>query len=267
MGLKLNSLKLKGLKRNGSATMNNAQFESQMRQGEQFHALRLPSGAWPVLRVDGHGFSRLTQTHYEKPFDAAFHAAMIETARALLEELGGVYAYTQSDEISILLPRDWAGFNRKVEKVVSLSSGLASAVWTQFSGFRAHFDSRVWLGEEKAAVCDYFRWRQSDGARNALNGWCYWTLRNNGASVQSATQSLEGTPPDAKRLLLSQHDIDFDQTPAWQRLGAGLLWEEFEKLGLDPLTGETVSATRRRVRVEDDLPTGEPYARLIEAML
>lgn len=247
--------------------MSNAQFEEQMRQGERFHALRLPPNAWPIIRVDGHGFSRMTQTHYEKPFDIAFYQSMIETARALLEELGGVYAYVQSDEISVLPGRDWAAFDRKVEKVVSLSAGLASATWTQASGHAAHFDSRVWLGEDKAQVCDYFRWRQSDGARNALNGWCYWTLRNEGASVQSATRTLEGASPDAKRQLLSQHGIDFDQTPAWQRHGAGLRWEDYQKTGLNPLTGETVSATRRRIRIIENLPQGEAYARLIEAML
>lgn len=247
--------------------MNNRRFEARLRKGERFHALRLPPDSWPILRVDDHGFSRFTQTHYQKPFDLAFHDAMIETTRALLAELHGVYAYTQSDEISVLLPRDWNGFNREVEKAVSLSAGLASAIWTQVSGHRAHFDSRVWLGEERSEVCDYFRWRQSDGERNALNGWCYWTLRNKGASVQSATRALEGTSPDAKRALLLEHEIDFDQTPAWQRNGTGLWWESYEKSGFDPLAGEAVSATRRRIRVDDNLPQGEEHARLIETML
>lgn len=246
--------------------MNNTRFETRMREGERFHALRLPPDVWPIIRVDGHGFSRFTQTHYQKPFDPAFHDAMIETARTLLRDLSGVYAYTQSDEISVLLPRDWAMFDREVEKLVSLSAGIASATWTRFSGHAAHFDSRVWLGEE-AEVGDYFRWRQGDGERNALNGWCYWTLRNRGASVQNATRALEGTLPDAKRALLIQHDIDFDQTPAWQRHGAGLSWEDYEKTGFNPVANETVSATRRRIRVDENLPQGEAFASLIEKML
>lgn len=245
--------------------MNPKQFEARLRKGERFHDLRLPPDLWAVVRVDGHGFSRFTQTHYKKPFDPIFHDAMIETARALLGELHGRCAYTQSDEISVLLPPDWASFNRKVEKIVSLSAGLASATWTQASGHPAHFDSRVWLGEA-SEVGDYFRWRQTDGGRNALNGWCYWTLRNKGATVRSATEELESTSPEAKRALLRQHNIDFDQTPAWQRLGSSLWWENYEKSGVDPLSGETVCATRRRIRVEE-LPQDQAHARLIEAML
>ena len=37
-------------------------FEARMREGEFFHSLRLLRGAWCVLRVDGRGFSRFTES-------------------------------------------------------------------------------------------------------------------------------------------------------------------------------------------------------------
>src|SRR5579864_8444299 len=169
-----------------------------MREHEYFHALRLLPGTWAVVRVDGRGFSRLTQSGFEKPFDLRFHDLMVSTARALLEEMHGLYAYTESDEISVLLGREWDLFDRELEKLVSVSAGIASASFTHAAGTPAHFDSRVWLGTDVAEVVDYFRWRQADAARCALNGWCYWTLRNAGQSMRAATKVLEGQAVAAK---------------------------------------------------------------------
>ena len=41
-------------------------------------------------------------------------------------------------------------------------------------------------------VVDYFRWRQSDATRCALNGWCYWTLRKAGRGVAEAGDLVQG---------------------------------------------------------------------------
>lgn len=140
--------------------MNSAAFEQRMRARASFHSLRVLPGAWIVGRVDGRSFSRFTATDFDQPFDQRFHALMTRTAAELLTGLGGRYAYTESDEISVLLPRDWALFRREVEKVVSVSAGLASATLTHAAGTSVHFDSRIWLGVDAAQVVDYFRWRQ-----------------------------------------------------------------------------------------------------------
>lgn len=234
-----------------------------MRRGERFHSKRLPENSWVVVRVDGHSFSRLTSTHFQKPFDEAFHHSMVQAAQALIEEFNGVYAYTESDEISLLLPLDWSTFDRSHEKTISLSAGLASSVFTQASGHLAHFDSRVWIGQSENAVLDYFRWRQSDAARCALNGWCYWMLRQQGQSSAEATKSLEGQSTEFKRELLLQNNIDFNEVPLWQQRGMGLYWDSYSKPGYNPITQQTVTAKRRRVTVENDLPTGGTYAAFV----
>lgn len=41
---------------------------------------------------------------------------MVETAKVLLSELDGIYAYTESDEISVWFPPDWDLFDRSLEK-------------------------------------------------------------------------------------------------------------------------------------------------------
>jgi tRNA(His) guanylyltransferase len=205
--------------------MNANEFEAQMRGFEYFHNLRLLPDTWTMIRVDGRSFSRLTAELYEKPFDSNFRDCMIATARALLEEFQGIYAYTQSDEISVVLPPDWAMFDRELEKTISVSAGLASSIFSLESKQPAHFDSRVWVGVRLDKVVDYFRWRQTDATRNALNGWAYWTLRKAGKTERQATKMLEKQGADFKNELLFQHGINFNEVPLWQRRGVGLHWE------------------------------------------
>ncbi|HEX8536626.1 MAG TPA: tRNA(His) guanylyltransferase Thg1 family protein [Cystobacter sp.] len=239
--------------------MDPSDFESRMREGEFFHSLRLLRGAWCVLRVDGRGFSRFTEAHYDKPFDVRMHEQMVRTASALMEELQGLYAYTESDEISILFRPEWSLYDREVEKLVSLSAGLASATFTHAAGVPAVFDSRVWLGVNEDAVLDYFRWRQSDATRCALHGWCYWTLRKEGQSAAQASRALHGQSVGFKNELLFQRGINFNELPLWQRRGSGVVWEQYEKEGVNPVTGQTVRSTRRRLRVDQELPMKEAY--------
>jgi tRNA(His) guanylyltransferase len=243
------------------------EFEARQRAREYFHTLTVLPGAWIVIRVDGRGFSRLTERSFDKPFDPGFSEIMVATAEALLTEFGARYAYTESDEISVLLDRDFNLFGRSVEKLVSLSAGIASAAYTRRAGEAAHFDARLWLGVEVGDVVDYFSWRQADATRCALNGWCYWTLRKSGASVRRATSALERASTADKNELLFQHGVNFNELPAWQRRGIGLWWETYERPGFDPVRRVDVVATRRRVRIERELPMKEEYRGLIERIV
>lgn len=243
--------------------MNPDVFDKQMRAMESFHTLRLFPGAWVIIRVDGRGFSRLTAERFQKPFDPAFRNLMVQAAQALMENLHGIYAYTESDEISVLFDPAWDLFDRKLEKVVSLSAAVASATFTHAYGVPVQFDSRVWLGANEVSVVDYFRWRQADAARCALNEWCYWTLRQADASVKAATATLQGASVADKNELLFRHGINFNELPTWQRRGTGLYRESYSKAGYNPKLRLKTLATRRRLKVNQDLPMKEAYAQLI----
>jgi tRNA(His) 5'-end guanylyltransferase len=247
--------------------MDADEFEAAQRAREYFHGLTVLPGAWTVLRLDGRGFSRLTDEHFDKPFDQRFSDLMVTTAQALLTELGARYAYTESDEISLLLDPGSDLFGRRVEKLVSVSAGLASATFTQAAGQPAHFDSRLWLGVGVGEVVDYFSWRQADAARCALNGWCYWTLRKAGRSRQQATGVLDRSTTSDKNELLFEHGINFNDLAAWQRRGIGLWWEEYQRPGFDPVRKVEVVATRRRVAVERELPMKEAYRGFVERLV
>jgi len=242
-------------------------LEAKMRAGECYHSLHVPPGVFIVIRADGRSFSRLTERLVEKPFDRTFHEWMIKAAEGLLTTLHAAYAYTESDEISVLLPRDTELFDREVEKLVSISAARASAILSLRCGEAVEFDSRIWVGAQMRDVVDYFRWRQADATRCALNGWCYWTLRGAGRNVKDATRSLEGATVSAKNELLFSHGVNFNEVPLWQRRGTGIYWEQFEKAGFNPKTGKAVRATRRRIVVNEELPMKERYAAFVEALV
>ena len=243
--------------------MEDDEFESAQRAREWFHTLTVPPGMWVIIRVDGRSFSRFTADRFSKPFDPGFSELMVHAATTLLTELGAWYAYTESDEISVLLPPASDLFGRSLEKLVSISAGLASAAFTRAYGQAVCFDSRAWIGASREDVIDYFAWRQGDAARCALNGWCYWTLRNAGKTAAEATGDMRRAKRADKNELLFLHGINFNDVPAWQRRGVGLWQEEYQRDGYDPIRETEVTATRRRVHVERNLPMKDAYRQLI----
>ncbi|MGP4021929.1 tRNA(His) guanylyltransferase Thg1 family protein [Actinomadura sp. 3N407] len=247
--------------------MRTGDLETRMRSREWFHSVKLLPGAWTIVRVDGRSFSRYTEARFDKPFDARFSALMTGTAQALLTELGGRYAYTESDEISVVLDPSFDMFGREVEKLVSLSAGTATAAFTHAAGEPAVFDARVWLGTGLDDVVDYLSWRQADAARCALNGWCYWTLRKEGRSARQTSRELDRASTSAKNEMLFARGINFNEVPAWQRRGVALWWETHEKTGHDPIRDVDVTATRRHVHIERDLPMKAPYRDLTRTLL
>lgn len=220
--------------------------------------MRLPPGTWTIVRVDGRGFTKLTK-EMVKPFDLEFSLAMRHVAAELIAEFGGVYSYTESDEISLVLPPSFDLFNRSVEKIVSLTAGLSSASFTHRMGLVGTFDSRVWLGSSLGEVVDYLMWRQFDAFRCCVNGYVYHTLRRT-MSARQATSQLN-TMKSAERLdLLHTHGISLSDMPQWQRRGVAIFYQNVKVPAIDPRTQEDKGfATRRRLWMDTELRHGLPY--------
>lgn len=227
-------------------------------------------GMYMVARLDGRSFTRLTKDvcRFEAPFDERFRDLMTETAESLMTcGFRVIYAYTESDEISLLFDLDEQLFGRKLRKYHSTLAAEASAKFSLLLGSVATFDCRISQLPNADLVVDYFRWRNEDAARNALCAWCYWTHRKLGLDEQAATEKIFGLSVSQKNDLLFEQGINFNDVPNWQKRGTGLYWEDFDKQCLNPVTGEQVNARRRRIKRDFDLPMKNEYSRFLERIL
>ncbi|WP_324679344.1 tRNA(His) guanylyltransferase Thg1 family protein [Hymenobacter sp. GOD-10R] len=246
------------------------ELDTRMRVFETAHDHCVLPGLYLVARLDGRGFTRLTKEVH--PFEAPFDERMRELMTSTVTHLLGCgfrisYGYTQSDEISLLLHPEENTFGRKLRKYNSVLAGEASAAFSLKLGAVGVFDCRISQLPREQDVVDYFRWRQEDAGRNALNAHCYWALRKQGQSVAEATGQVLGIGTAAKHDLLFAHGINYNSVPAWQKRGVGLYWETYDKPGFNPLTQETVHTVRRRLKTDLELPLGEAYASFIQTLL
>ncbi|MFJ8153940.1 tRNA(His) guanylyltransferase Thg1 family protein [Streptomyces sp. NPDC094468] len=191
---------------------------TRMKALEAVHRTVLPARTYTVLRVDGRAFHTYLR-HAQKPFDAEFAAAMDQVAEALCAEImGAAFAYSQSDEVSVLFTdfarastQPW--FGGVTAKQVSVAASLAAAVLAeQRPGHdRAVFDARVLTLPTAADVTDYFRWRQMDAVRNSVS----MTAR-----AHFSHRRLNGVPvPAMRELLAAEAGVDWFDLPAGFRQG------------------------------------------------
>lgn len=237
-----------------------------MRPFEQSNLGTVLPGLFMIVRLDGRSFSRGTHEvwRFQKPFDPKFRDLMIASTQHLFQTgFRVVFAYTQSDEISVLLHQDENTYGRSITKTLSVLAGEASAAFSIALGQAASFDARISQLPSQTLIVDYFRWRASDGLRNALNSYCYWTLRNLGIAARAADSQLLGLSVAQKNELLFQHGINFNDVPAWQKRGIGLYRTEVPVQGLNPLTGANVAALRRQIAVDLDLPVGDAWSQFL----
>ena len=151
----------------------------------------LPRRTYTIIRLDGKAFHTYTRG-LQKPFDKGLFEDMDSAIIAIMSQIqGAVFAYTQSDEISILLtdfalPTTSAWFDGNLQKMASVSASLITAEFNQLRRMRhfetqpsfdnfslAFFDSRVFTIPDRTEVMNYFIWRNQDCARNSVSMVAY----------------------------------------------------------------------------------------------
>lgn len=241
--------------------MKFTELDNKMRVFETASDQCVLPGIYMVARIDGRHFHTLTKESgkFETPFDEKFRDLMIGTVEHLMKKSGFsfIYGYTESDEISLLFSHETQDFGRKLRKLNSILAGEASAKFSLLYGDIGVFDCRISQLPQKKDVIDYFRWRNEDACRNALNAWCYWTLRKEGKNKNEATKAIEGVSVADKNELLFQRGINFNDLPLWQKRGVGFYWENYDKKG----------AVRRQLKIDMELPQGDAYGEFINYLL
>lgn len=163
----------------------------------------LPRRTYTLLRIDGKCFSHYTKG-LNKPFDRGLISDIDNAIIAMLPHFqGAAFAYTQSDEISVLLtdfktPATDAWFDGNLQKIVSVASSImtaefnrlrfARAIWDgddkartevtkdEYGNWKfiphypnAYFDCRAFTIPCRVEVMNYLRWRQQDCVRNSVS--------------------------------------------------------------------------------------------------
>lgn len=213
---------------------DNTPLGDRMKRYETAYRTVLPRRAYALMRLDGNGF-RAYLRQAVKPFDMPFMSDMDTVAQWLCADIQGArFAYTQSDEISLLITdfdriqtEPWVG--GRTDKMTSLAAGKASgyltALRSNHPGTPA-FDCRVWSMADPVEVANYFVWRQRDAVRNSILtvGQHYFSQKQ-----------LDGKNTDqVQEMLFQEHGVNWDHfstgckqgrlillsSEGWQTVGA-----------------------------------------------
>ena len=164
-----------------------------------------------IIRLDGKSFHTFTR-NLEKPFDESLRWCFCVSVYEMMNKFGiqgAKVAYTQSDEVSILLTdydrlNTCAWFDGNIQKIASVSASIFTACFNKWFAFYfkyelnseislATFDARV-FNIPKEEITNYFLWRQIDWHRNSVsmlaqNRYSHKSLQ--GLNVEQMKQKLE----------------------------------------------------------------------------
>jgi tRNA(His) guanylyltransferase len=177
-----------------------------------------------VVRIDGRGFSKFTRG-MQKPFDHSMSSAMVATAAKLVEHTHAALGYVQSDEISLVLTRDF--FGNRLQKITSVMAGLATAHFHEalrglmggYTKRAPHFDARTFSVPDMSEAANAVLWRIHDARKNAISMV---------AQAHFSHKELHGKSGPEKLQMLAQGGVSYDSYPETSRHGA-LVYRVTEK--------------------------------------
>lgn len=208
-----------------------------------------------IIRLDGTAFHSYVRG-CTKPFDDNLINVMNETAKYLCAHIHGArMAYVQSDEISILInsyvhSNTQCWFNGNIQKMASVSAGMASAVFSNmspkiFGEYKmATFDSRV-FNVPVEEVSNLFLWRQQDAMRNSISSFT--------RSFFSDKQLFGKNGLEMKQMCIDKgfpwEDINHEY-----KMGRVILKESKEVEMINPHNQELIKVTRGEWVVDNKIP-------------
>jgi len=224
------------------------QFKSLKEKCEYYRSLvdyKLLPNSYVIAMVDGHCFSKLIKNKFKKPFDIEFINAMNETAVYLCENIQGAkLAYTQSDEISVLItdfdtPMTDSFFGYRLCKMQSLIASMATAKFNQIMAENHpglyEFDCKCWTVPNANDAYAWFLCRQTDCIKNSKQQAAQTYLPHKALLNHTSDEQIE--------LLKSEKGIDWHEYSNGEKYGRFVykIKGEFEK---DLPSGEHIKFER-----------------------
>ena len=217
---------------------------------EQIPKTKLMRRCPVAIRIDGKAFHTFTRG-FQKPFDEVLIKSMQETMKYLCENIQGcVLAYTQSDEITLILVdykklTSSAWFDYEVQKICSIAASMATMAFNNiFSKYVKEFDlelayndngidtkenRKLWEIYKKAInkgamfdarcfnipkeeVTNLVYWRQLDASRNSI--------QMVGQANFSHKELQNKSCNDIQNMLMTQKGINWNDLPTYQKRGS-----------------------------------------------
>ena len=126
-----------------------------------------------AIRIDGKAFHTFTKG-FKKPFDEVLGNAMVRTMEYLAKNIQGcVFAYQQSDEISLLLIdyqklNSSAWFDYEVQKMCSIAASMATMAFNKYfqEEVQKHIDDTepIFITDEEIRLIDTYSRAAEKGA-------------------------------------------------------------------------------------------------------
>lgn len=254
----------------------NDSLGNRMKNYEYVSRIYLTKRMPVIIRIDGKAFHSFTKG-FQRPFDEIFIKAMQETAKYLCKNIMGCkLAYTQSDEISLLLEdyertetQPW--FENNLQKIASVSASMATMAfnnafadtvnerysyytgintdeWTggveAFDKLFGNYFSKVGIAMfdsrvfilPKEEVCNYFIWRQQDASRNSIQMVAQ--------SLFSHKQLQNKNCDQLQEMMFQEHNINWNDYATVYKRGSCIAKEQYTKNG----------TTRSRWIVDKNIP-------------
>ena len=255
--------------------MNFRNLEEKCNYFRNITDYRIVPNGYTLLMFDGHCFSKMIKNTFKKPFDSDFIGMMNETAKYLVEHLQGAkIAYTQSDEISILItdfdtPKTDLLFGGRLCKINSIAASMATSEFNRlFTKYQleqiktsedyrfenvidkllnkvktVQFDCKCWMVPSENDMFAHFLWRNLDCMKNS---------KQQAAQTYIPHKQLIGkTADEGIALLKEKNGIDWNDYSDGMKYGRLIFKKEIE------LEWNGIPYKRKKFVVENGFPLNE----------
>lgn len=226
-----------------------------MKDYEVYSSLKVPKNSKIVIRLDGRAFHKLAfDLNLEKPYDENFYRVIAEVCEGLFKEFSPVFAYTFSDEISLLF--DKLPFDGRIEKINSVIASFAASSFVIHYGdvFKKPpaFDSRV-IPLQDEDIPKYFRWRQDESWRNCVNSHGISYLKSKYSNTE-ANDKINGMKLNEIHELLFEKGINLNDVETYKKRGIGIYRKDKKIVGFNKKENKNQTSYRSHVYVDWELP-------------
>lgn len=229
----------------------------RMKDYEATSDLVLTSRLPVIIRIDGKRFSNFTKKiKADKPFDERFSSAMTNAALETAKHIEGcVFAFTQSDEITLILRNDQSEnsepwFGNRVQKITSIAASMATAHFLSYmsGGSAAYFDARVFVVPNEQEAINAVLWRQNDAVKNNVQAACYYEVARK-IGKKTARKKMHGlNQKQQQELLFKETGINWSNYPTKYKRGVGC----YKVKAVSYINGNMVE--RKTWQIDNELP-------------